>query len=52
MSAARSEYTRGPYYKAVRINPRLDNVFSMTDDRAHRILKSKMGLGVRLPLPP
>ncbi|PHH62642.1 hypothetical protein CDD82_1985 [Ophiocordyceps australis] len=45
MSAARSEYTRGPYYKAVRINPDQDNIFSMTDDIIHKELKSKMGLG-------
>ncbi|PHH60027.1 hypothetical protein CDD81_2195 [Ophiocordyceps australis] len=45
MSAARSEYTRGPYYKAVRINPDVDNIFSMTDDIVHKELKSKMGLG-------
>ncbi|PHH90859.1 hypothetical protein CDD83_2415 [Cordyceps sp. RAO-2017] len=45
MSAARSEYTRGPYYKAVRINPHVDNIFSMTDDRQHKTLKSKMGPG-------
>lgn len=51
MSAVRSEYTRGQYYKAVRINPRVDNIFSMTDDGAHRILKGKMGPGVRCPLP-
>ncbi|KJZ79493.1 hypothetical protein HIM_00962 [Hirsutella minnesotensis 3608] len=45
MSAARSEYTRGPYYKAVRINPEFDNIFSMTDDKVHKTLKSKMGPG-------
>ncbi|KAM4063978.1 cytochrome p450 [Hirsutella rhossiliensis] len=45
MSAARSEYARGPYYKAVRINPHVDNIFSMTDDRLHKMLKSKMGPG-------
>jgi hypothetical protein len=46
MSAARSEYTRGPYYKTVRIDTKTDNIFSMLDDRTHRILKSKMGPGV------
>lgn len=52
MSAARSEYTRGPYYKAVRINPCVDNIFSMTDDGLHRELKSKMGPGVCVVLVP
>jgi cytochrome P450 len=45
MSAARSEYTRGPYYKTVRIDPKTENIFSMIDDNDHRILKSKMGPG-------
>ncbi|KAH7324934.1 cytochrome P450 [Stachybotrys elegans] len=45
MSAARSEYIRGPFYKSVQIDAKHDNIFSMQDDNMHKILKSKMGPG-------
>ncbi|KAH7413819.1 cytochrome P450 [Phaeosphaeria sp. MPI-PUGE-AT-0046c] len=45
MMAARSEYTRGPWYNAMRFDPTRDNLFSMRDEIAHTKLRSKMAAG-------
>ncbi|POR38914.1 Putative cytochrome P450 [Tolypocladium paradoxum] len=45
MSAVRGGYRRGPFYTLIRITPGVDNVFSMRDDKLHKVLKSKMGPG-------
>ncbi|OAL04444.1 cytochrome P450 [Phaeosphaeriaceae sp. SRC1lsM3a] len=45
MMAARSEYTRGPWYNAMRFDPTRDNLFSMRDEVAHTKLRSKMAAG-------
>ncbi|KAH3950795.1 hypothetical protein HBI56_205410 [Parastagonospora nodorum] len=45
MMAARSEYTRGHWYSAMKFDPTRDNLFSMRDEVAHTKLRSKMAAG-------
>ncbi|KAH8731990.1 cytochrome P450 [Phaeosphaeriaceae sp. PMI808] len=45
MMAARSEYTRGYWYDAMKFDPTRDNLFSMRDEVAHAKLRSKMAAG-------
>ena len=44
-TAVRSEYTRGPWYDAMKLEPGRDNLFSMRDEAAHLKLRSKMAPG-------
>jgi cytochrome P450 len=45
MMAVRSEYTRGPWYNAMKFEPGKDNLFSMRDEVAHMKLRNKMAAG-------
>lgn len=45
MSGARSVYTRSNWYKAFQLAPGTDNVFSMTDDKAHTKRRAQMNNG-------
>ncbi|KAG5657686.1 hypothetical protein KAF25_007719 [Fusarium avenaceum] len=45
MMSARSSFTRGPWYNALRFEPGKDNLFSMRDDDAHKELRNKMTAG-------
>ncbi|KAL5115603.1 hypothetical protein ACEQ8H_006490 [Pleosporales sp. CAS-2024a] len=45
MMAARSAYTRGHWYNAMKFDPTRDNLFSMRDELAHTKLRSKMAAG-------
>ncbi|KAK0636053.1 cytochrome P450 [Bombardia bombarda] len=45
MMAVRSAYERGPWYDAMRFDPTRDNLFSMRDEAAHTLLRSKMAAG-------
>jgi cytochrome P450 len=45
MMAVRSEYTRGPWYNAVKFEPGKDNLLSMRDEVAHTKLRNKMAAG-------
>ncbi|KAH6865919.1 cytochrome P450 [Alternaria rosae] len=44
-TAVRSEYTRGPWYNAMKLEPGRDNLFSMRDEVAHMKLRNKMAPG-------
>ncbi|KAH7303982.1 cytochrome P450 [Stachybotrys elegans] len=45
MMAVHSNYSRGPWYNALRFEPGKDNLFSMRDDDAHMVLRRKMAPG-------
>ncbi|KAH8898627.1 cytochrome P450 [Thozetella sp. PMI_491] len=45
MMSIRSDYSRGPWYNALRFEPGKDNLFSMRDDDAHMKLRNKMAAG-------
>ncbi|KAK4033209.1 cytochrome P450 [Parachaetomium inaequale] len=42
MMAARSPYTRGPWYEALRVDPSKDNVLTLRDDAAHTARRAKI----------
>jgi hypothetical protein len=44
--AARSSYTRGPWYDALRIDPHRANLITERDERKHRVLRHQMAAGV------
>ncbi|KAK3726122.1 hypothetical protein LTR37_000270 [Vermiconidia calcicola] len=41
MNAPGSRWTRGPWYEGVKLDPRLDSVFSTRDERVHADLKAR-----------
>ncbi|CAM1504386.1 Fc.00g019770.m01.CDS01 [Cosmosporella sp. VM-42] len=45
MSAVRSRYTKGNFYKSGRIVPGVDNVVSMRDEDKHKAMRAKMSPG-------
>ncbi|EKD12716.1 uncharacterized protein L3040_006865 [Drepanopeziza brunnea f. sp. 'multigermtubi'] len=45
MMAARSAYSRGPWYDAMRFDPSRDNLLSMRDNENHRKLRNQMAAG-------
>ncbi|KAG9258051.1 cytochrome P450 [Emericellopsis atlantica] len=45
MNAARSTYTRGPWYSALRFDPRGDSVFSECDTAKHDRRRAKLAVG-------
>jgi cytochrome P450 len=45
MMAVRSEYSRGPWYNAMKFEPGKDNLLSMRDEVAHTKLRNKMAAG-------
>lgn len=49
MSAVRSRYTKGNFYKSGRIVPGVDNVVSMRDEEKHKAMRTKMAPGVSHP---
>jgi hypothetical protein len=52
MMAARSPYTRGPWYEAFRVDPSRDNVLTLRDDHLHNARRAKILPGVSpTPLP-
>ncbi|KAH6845850.1 cytochrome P450 [Chaetomium sp. MPI-CAGE-AT-0009] len=42
MMAARSPYTRGPWYEAFRVDPSRDNVLTLRDDHIHNARRAKI----------
>jgi cytochrome P450 len=42
MMAARSPYTRGPWYEAFRVDPSRDNVLTLRDDHLHNARRAKI----------
>jgi len=44
-TAVRSEYTRGPWYNAMKFEPGRNNLFSMRDEVGHTKLRAKMAAG-------
>jgi hypothetical protein len=42
----RSQYRRGAFFEAVKLDPTRDNLISLRDDAAHAELKAKMAMGV------
>lgn len=44
--AARSRYTRGPWYDALRIHPHRANLITERDERKHQKLRHQMAAGV------
>ncbi|KAK3312235.1 cytochrome P450 [Apodospora peruviana] len=44
-SAVRYEYSRGPFFEALRASPNKDHVFSTRDENFHKELRGKMGPG-------
>ncbi|SPO01775.1 related to pisatin demethylase (cytochrome P450) [Cephalotrichum gorgonifer] len=45
MMAVRSDYTRGPWYNALRFEPGKDNLFSTRDEVRHTKMRAKMAAG-------
>lgn len=52
MNAPRSPFTRGRWFRGMKFDPRQDNLLSMSDEKAHAELRSKVMPGVRLALSP
>ena len=50
MNAPRSTFTRGRWFKGMKFDPRQDNILSMSDEKAHAELRSKVMPGVRIAL--
>ncbi|KAL1801682.1 hypothetical protein ACET3X_002024 [Alternaria dauci] len=44
-TAVRSEYSRGPWYSAMKFEPGRDSLFSMRDEAGHMKLRAKMAPG-------
>lgn len=47
MAAPRSPFRRGRWFKGMKFDPRLDNLLSMSDEKAHATLRTKLMPGVR-----
>lgn len=45
MNAVRSPFTRGPWYKALKLHPERDNITSYVDERKHADIRSRMAPG-------
>ncbi|TVY51209.1 Cytochrome P450 monooxygenase gsfF [Lachnellula cervina] len=45
MLAARSLYTRGPWYDSLRIDPHRANLITERDEKKHRVLRQQMAAG-------
>jgi cytochrome P450 len=45
MNSARTKYKRSDYYRALRMNPYKDSLFSLVDTKAHDDLKARMSHG-------
>ncbi|CAJ2509046.1 Uu.00g140720.m01.CDS01 [Anthostomella pinea] len=45
MNAVRSSFTRGPWYKALKLHPERDNIISYVDERKHADIRSRMAPG-------
>jgi hypothetical protein len=46
MLAPRSTFTRGHWFKGMKFDPRVDNLLSMQDEKAHKELREKLMPGV------
>lgn len=46
MSAPKSNFTRGNWYDGMKLDPRVNNVFSERDERRHKELRAKLNNGV------
>ena len=44
--AARSKYTRGPWFDSIRIDPNTSNIVSERDTKKHSILRHKLAASV------
>jgi len=51
MLAARSLYTRGPWYDSLRIDPHRANLITERDEKKHRVLRQQMAAGVSQRMP-
>lgn len=45
--AARSRYTRGPWFDSIRIDPHVPNIVSERDEKSHNRLRLKLSASVR-----
>ncbi|EMC98319.1 hypothetical protein BAUCODRAFT_32339 [Baudoinia panamericana UAMH 10762] len=45
MSAVRSSFTRGPWYKALKLHPERDNITSYVDENKHAAIRTRMAPG-------
>jgi hypothetical protein len=52
MSAPRSRWARGDWYDGMKLDPRVNNVFSERDEKRHAELRAKMIAGVSYAIPP
>lgn len=48
MSATRARWTRGIWYDGMKMDPRVNNILSVRDERRHAELRAKMIAGVSL----
>lgn len=46
--APRSPFIRGQWFEGMKLDPRIDNIVSMTDEKAHAELRTKLMPGVSL----
>ena len=46
MAAPRSPYVKGRWFKGMKFDPRMDNLLSMSDEKAHTELRAKLMPGV------
>jgi len=51
ISGARSLFFKGPFYATARVVPDTDSLFSMVDEDARKVLRTKLTPGVSLPSP-
>lgn len=46
MAAPRSPFLKGRWFRGMKFDPRLDNLLSMSDEKAHSELRAKVMPGV------
>jgi len=46
MAAPRSSFVKGRWFRGMKFDPRLDNLLSMSDEKAHSELRAKLMPGV------
>ena len=46
MAAPRSPWLKGRWFRGMKFDPRLDNLLSMSDEKAHAELRAKLMPGV------
>jgi hypothetical protein len=48
MTAPRSPWRRGRWFRGMKFDPRMDNLLSMSDEKAHAALRAKLMPGVSI----